>query len=127
MPVVTRPMSAQQTVTSSLNGPLFMSIYDAITRQTSSTSAQDRNSCVRAGTQGRPAFAQTVGIDATNLDYDARGRLSTITQSSGAAARTLPYAYGADDVVQPVQEKCISPAKQARAHSLPASSPRSQC
>ena len=42
------------------------------------------------------ASRQVSGLDPTSYAYEARGRLISSTDGSGASARTRSYTYGAD-------------------------------
>ncbi|MEK7786628.1 MAG: hypothetical protein AAB658_14555, partial [Chloroflexota bacterium] len=44
-------------------------------------------------TKGRVIAEQVAGLEAIGYGYDSLGRLSTITQGSGAAARTSTLSY----------------------------------
>ncbi|MFZ5503508.1 MAG: RHS repeat-associated core domain-containing protein, partial [Pseudomonadota bacterium] len=54
--------------------------------------------------QSRPTVTQIPGIDAVNYAYDARGRLSSVTQGTGAATRAIAYTWGADGFVERITD-----------------------
>ncbi|MFZ5723956.1 MAG: RHS repeat-associated core domain-containing protein [Pseudomonadota bacterium] len=93
-----------ETTTTTVNGRAFVSTYAAATRQYTFTSSLNRSTTLRTDIQGRPVFTQIPGIEATNYGYDARGRLSTVTQGTGADLRSLTYTYGADGFVDTITD-----------------------
>ncbi len=54
--------------------------------------------------QGRSTFAQIAGVEAVNYGYDVRGRITGITQGTGADLRSLTIGYGIDGLVQTVTD-----------------------
>ena len=54
--------------------------------------------------QCRPLTVQAAGIAPVNYGYDNRGRLTAISQGSGAGAHTVRYAYNADGYVESVTD-----------------------
>ena len=101
----TDPLSlVSETTTVAINGRSFTSVFDAATRQYTGTSAESRTSTTRIDLQGRPTFAQVSGVEALNYGYDARGRLQTVTQGTGADTRSLTYTYGPDGFVQRITD-----------------------
>jgi RHS repeat-associated protein len=93
-----------ETDTRTVNGKTATSAYTAALRQTTTTSPANRQSIVRTDAQGRPVFAQLANLAPVTYAYDARGRLSAVTQGSGADARVSRYAYGADGFVQRITD-----------------------
>ncbi len=93
----TDPLSLTQlTDTSTVNGRRSTSVYDAATRTLTATSPANRQSIAVLDALGRVTQAQVTGILPVNASYDAQGRLATVTQGTGADARTLGYAYDAN-------------------------------
>jgi RHS repeat-associated protein len=78
---------------SSVNGRLSSSHYDAATFSQTATSAEGRTSMVQLDTVGRPIRSQVTGLNPGAITYDLRGRPSTITGGEGAEARTTSLAY----------------------------------
>jgi RHS repeat-associated protein len=79
--------------TVTVNGRTFTSAYDAATRTFTDTSAAGRVSNATIDVRGRPVQTQTAGLAATSYGYDARGRLVSISQGSGADTRTTTLTY----------------------------------
>jgi RHS repeat-associated protein len=86
-------VSLTDTVT--LNGRTATSVYTAATRTTTRTSAAGRPSTTVLDTLGRPILTQIAGLESVAYAYDARGRLATVTQGSGADARAVTFGYDA--------------------------------
>lgn len=84
-------ISLNETVT--VNGRQFTSAYDAAARQFTFTTPEGRQSTTTIDPQGRMVQDVVPGFDAVNYTYDNRGRLATITQGTGADARTLTLNY----------------------------------
>ncbi|MGH7166490.1 MAG: RHS repeat-associated core domain-containing protein, partial [Nitrospiraceae bacterium] len=88
------PLSlASQTDTLLINGRSYTSTYTQATRLLSTTTPANRTSAVTLDAKGRVIQEQVTGLEAVSYTYDALGRLSTITQGSGADARTSTSAY----------------------------------
>lgn len=88
------PLSlATQTDTLVINGRTYTSTYTQPTRLLSTITPQGRTSQVTLDAQGRVIQEQVTGLDAVSYTYDSLGRLSTITQGSGAAVRTSTLNY----------------------------------
>ncbi len=88
------PLSLQsQTNKMTLNGKTFTSVYDATLKQHTFSSPLNRQGVVKTDTQGRVIQQQVTGIEAVNYGYDARGRLISLAQGSGATARNATLSY----------------------------------
>jgi RHS repeat-associated protein len=94
----------QETTTVTLNGRSFSTVYTAADRQYTDTTPENRTSTRSVDPQGRPTLIQSPGVAALNYQYDARGRLTTVTQGTGADARALALTYGTDGYVQTVTD-----------------------
>lgn len=81
-----------QTQTTTINGRVFTSVYDAGTRTTTTTSAAGRTVETVIDAQGRMTELGVDGVTPVTLTYDARGRLSTLAQG----IRDLVLNYDAD-------------------------------
>ena len=92
------------TETATLNGRTTSSVYDAATKTLTATSPATRKSTVVLDALGRVIQAQVTGILPVNASYDAQGRLATVTQGTGADARTLGYAYDANGYLASVTD-----------------------
>jgi len=89
-----KPLSlTSQTDTIKLNGRTFMSVYDAATKTTTSTSAGGRLSKVITDNLGRVVQSQVTGLTATKIGYDTRGRLETIAQGTAPDDRAAKLTY----------------------------------
>jgi RHS repeat-associated protein len=80
----------------SINGDTFTSEYDAALRRYTRTSAQGRVTRETVDTAGRVVQREVTGIAPTHFSYDSRGRLSSISQGTGEAARTTSFSYDPD-------------------------------
>jgi len=75
----------------SINGRIYGSVYNALTRTFALTTPVGRGSTVVIDTQGRVTSEQVTGLTTMGYAYDARGRLTTISQGG----RTLTMTYNA--------------------------------
>jgi len=88
------PLSLKsETNKMTLNGKTFTSVYDAALKQHTFSSPLNRQGVVKTDVQGRVIQQQITGIEAVNYSYDARGRLISLAQGSGATARTATLSY----------------------------------
>ncbi len=87
------------TESSAINGRITTMTYTQSTKTGVSTSPAGRTSSVTIDSLGRLASAQISGLNATNVVYDARGRVATITRGSGPSARTTSFGYDAAGLV----------------------------
>lgn len=84
---------ATLTETVELNGRAYKSIYDGASLTFTSTSPMGRSSQTVIDAKGRIVKESTPGIFLIEYFYDARGRLTAVTQGSGMAARTTQFNY----------------------------------
>ncbi len=77
----------------SVNGRSLTSVYNAVGRQFTLTSAEGRQSVATIDSQGRVLEESIPGLASVSYSYDSQGRLETITQGSGDTARTLTLSY----------------------------------
>jgi RHS repeat-associated protein len=82
------------TETTTINGRVFTTAYDATNRTLTLTSPTGRRNVTVVDARGRPAQDQFGDLAPTSFTYDARGRLTTATQGQGAAGRVTGFAYG---------------------------------
>ena len=92
------------TETTTVNGRVFTTTYDAPTRQFTNTSPEGRATVTRIDSQGRPTFLQVGGIPGTSYVYDSHGRIASVVQAAGADARSLTMGYGSDGLVQTITD-----------------------
>jgi len=85
-----------QTDTLTIDGRTFTTSYDGATRTLSSTSPAGRTRTITLDAKGRVVRDQLGGLEPTISVYDARGRLSAVTQGTGPGARTSSLSYGPD-------------------------------
>jgi RHS repeat-associated protein len=76
-----------------LNGKTFTSVYNASLKQYTLSSPMKRQRLVQTDAQGRVVLAKVAGVEVLSYSYDSRGRLISLTQGSGATARTTTLAY----------------------------------
>lgn len=88
--------------TTTINGRSYTSIYDGLNRKTTHTSPTGRKSTVTTDSLGRLIQLQVDGFHPTNLAYNNRGRLETITQGSGAEMRKTAFAYTGKGYLQSI-------------------------
>ena len=87
------PMTLQtQTDTITVNGHTTTSVYTASTKTVTTTSPAGRTSTTTLDAEGRVAQEQAGGLTPVVYGYDARGRLSTVTQGT----RTSQLSYDDD-------------------------------
>ncbi|QLI81205.1 hypothetical protein HZU75_06485 [Chitinibacter fontanus] len=99
------PLSLQsETNTSTINGKTFTSVFDAIQKRVSITSAANRITVTQLDAQGRPLSVQLAGILPLNYQYDARGRLAKVSQGVGDAERGVRYTYNATGEVDTITD-----------------------
>ncbi len=94
----------QLTETTTLNGHAFSSQYDGAARTVTRTSPMGRRTTTTYDLLGRPTAVQSTGLSPHSATYDARGRLATLTEGTGATARTFTYAYDAQGQLQSVTD-----------------------
>jgi RHS repeat-associated protein len=95
---------ATQTDAIAINGRTMTTSYDAVARQFTTTSPEGRTTTTRVDAQGRPTSLQIPGVAPVSYSYDPRGRVATVTQGSGADARSLTMGYGSDGFVQSITD-----------------------
>ncbi|QSA95834.1 PKD domain-containing protein [Methylococcus sp. EFPC2] len=83
------------TQTTTLNGRSYSSAYAAATKTLTTTSPVGRQSKTVLDALGRTTQTQVTGILPVANNYDARGRLASVSQGTGTDQRTLGYAYNA--------------------------------
>ena len=76
-----------------INGRTYTSTFTQSTKQLVTTTPAGRTSTVTLDPQGRVVQEQVTGLEAVSYAYDAVGRLSTITQGTGATSRTSTLGY----------------------------------
>lgn len=84
-----------QTDTLTLNGRTSAVAYAAATAIATTTTAAGREVYEQIDPLGRLVATQVAGLEAVGLGYDARGRLASVVQGTGAAQRTTIYGYDA--------------------------------
>jgi len=77
----------------SLNGKVYSSVYDTATRAWVDTSAEGRSFTRVLDPKGRLLQREVKNIAPVSLAYTEDGRLDTITQDDGSAARTTLMDY----------------------------------
>lgn len=82
-----------QTDTSTVNGRTYTSTYDAGTRRFTSTTPLGRQTTSTLDNIGRIVQTQLASFNPVSFAYDARGRIQSISQGSGAETRTSTFGY----------------------------------
>ncbi len=75
--------------TKTINGKTFTSLYDAAQKKITATTPVGRQRFSLLDNKGRVYQEQTVGLEAAGYQYDAKGRLTGITQ--GTRTTTIVY------------------------------------
>lgn len=81
--------------TTTRNGKSTVEVYRAVDRTWTSASPSGRVTTIVADALSRPVGIRTADLAEISVSYDARGRLSALSQGDGAAARTTAYGYHA--------------------------------
>lgn len=89
-----------EVVTSTVNGNVFKTEYDAVKRQYTMTSPLNRKSTLTTDEQGRPLARKSANLFEIRYRYDERGRLVGISQGEGEAERSSSTAYNAQGFVE---------------------------
>jgi YD repeat-containing protein len=90
--------------TTTINGNVFRTTYDALQRQVTLTSPLKRISVATSDEQGRPLMSQSGTLLPKRYAYDARGRLVSVRQGSGDGERVSSLAYNALGYVESVTD-----------------------
>jgi RHS repeat-associated protein len=87
------------TDTVTVNGQAYTSVFDGTARTITDTTPAGRQTVTTVDAQDRPTEVEVPGVAPVFDADDARGRLATVTQGTGAAARTETLTYNADNTV----------------------------
>jgi RHS repeat-associated protein len=102
------PLSlATQTDTFVINGRTYTSAYTQATRLLRTTTPVGRISDVTLDAKGRVIQEQVTGVEPVVYAYDALGRVSTITQGTGANARTSTFTYNSKNELTNIQDPLL--------------------
>ena len=82
------------TRTLTIDGRTTTTNYDAATRKSTFVSPAGRTGTITLDARGLMTRAQLTGLEPVVFGYSANGRISTVTEGSGAAARTTTLTYG---------------------------------
>lgn len=102
------------TNTFNVNGRQSSSTYDVAAGLMSSTSAAGRISSMLLDDHGRILSTQVPGLDATQSTYDARGRRAAYSQGSGINTRTYTFNYDAQGRLATVTDPLLHTLATAR-------------
>jgi RHS repeat-associated protein len=89
-----------EVVTSTVNGKVFKTEYDALKRQYTMTSPLNRKSTITTDAQGRPLARKSANLFEIRYKYDERGRLVGVSQGEGDAERSSSTVYNAEGLVE---------------------------
>jgi RHS repeat-associated protein len=99
------PLSlASQTDTLVINGRQYQSVFNQTAKTLTTTTPAGRTSTVTLDAKGRVVQEQVTGLEPVAYTYEALGRLSTITQGTGAAARTSTLTYNSKHELTALQD-----------------------
>jgi RHS repeat-associated protein len=92
----TNPLSVMQlTDAITINGQTYQEAYNGTARTFTLTSPVGRTSTATTDALGRIVQAQQANFLPVALNYDTHGRVSSVSQGSGASTRTSTYIYDA--------------------------------
>ncbi|MEW6298461.1 MAG: RHS repeat-associated core domain-containing protein [Thermodesulfobacteriota bacterium] len=94
----------QLTETFTLNGRTATSVYTAATRQFAETTPAGRQGEMTIDALGRITAEQFGGLAPSAYTYDAHGRIATVTDGTGAEARTWTFTYNAQSYVETITD-----------------------
>jgi YD repeat-containing protein len=83
------------TETTTVNNRQSRLSYTQADRTLTSISPTGRQASVEVNDKGKPILSQSFDLEAANYGYDARGRLTSITDGQGPNARTFTLGYDA--------------------------------
>ncbi len=91
-----------------INGRTYISTYDAATKTMTETTPMGRKSTTTLNSQGKVVSSQVSGLLPLNYGYDSQGRLTEITQGTGADSRVYSYTYDSQNylagIIDPLSE-----------------------
>ena len=93
-----------QTDTLDLNGRTFTSVFDANLLKVTDTTPVGRTTTAFVDSQGRILTQQVPSLQDTVFGYDPRGRLTTVTQSTGPTARASTIAYNPEGFINSITD-----------------------
>lgn len=99
---VVAPFNLEEQIT--INGRTSTSVFDAATRRQEYVSAAGRSSTVYLGTNGRWTRFEVAARHPLEISYDARGRVTTLTEGSGLTQRRQQLIYGSLGYVDQVTD-----------------------
>ncbi|HZY42095.1 MAG TPA: hypothetical protein VFF59_08855, partial [Anaerolineae bacterium] len=79
-----------------VNSRAYTRTYTTANRTFTETTPEKRSTITTIDAQGRPVLEQVSGLFPISDTYDSHGRLSTVTQGSGAETRVFTYTYNSD-------------------------------
>jgi len=95
---------ATQTDTLSINGRVFTSVFDRAQLKFTDTSPTGRTTTSFIDAQSRIVQQQIPNIFDTGFQYDARGRLTTVTQGTSPDDRQSTITYNANGFIGSIQD-----------------------
>jgi len=102
------PLSlTSQTDTLVINGRTYTSVFNQTAKTITTTTPAGRTSTVTLDAQGRVIQEQVTGLEPVAYTYDSQGRLATITQGTGASARTSTLSYDTKNQLTSVQDPLL--------------------
>jgi RHS repeat-associated protein len=81
------------TGTTDVNGQVYTSSFDNAARTMTLMTPEGRETIATIDEKGRLTSVQRTGIAPSSYSYDSRGRISTLTQGTGANSRTYSLQY----------------------------------
>lgn len=106
---------ATQTDTLMINGRQYQSVFNQAAKTLTTTTPQGWTSTVMLDGQGRVVHEQVAGLDAIGYGYDSLGRLATLTQGTGANARTSTLSYNTKNELTNIQDvSSVCPTEDAK-------------
>ena len=87
-----------------INGRSFIQEFDQSQKLWTLTSAVGRKSFTTVNEKGRPVKFQSANLEPIQMSYDSDGRITTLTQGTGAQERLLTFAYNPEGYVQTIKD-----------------------
>jgi RHS repeat-associated protein len=95
------------TETTLLNGRNLVREYNALTRTFTTTTPQGRSATDTFNEYGRVIEHTLSGLESVHVSYDANGRMTSIIQGSGEAAREMGFTYDSSGFLSSITDPLL--------------------
>lgn len=92
------------TTETSFNGRKYKEVYDTSTRELTNTSPEGREATIVLDDEGKISEIRKDGLASTFYNYDANGRVASITKGIGANGRTTNFSYDSNGFLTSIQD-----------------------